>query len=86
MERTLVQSGQSQKAIPNSWQNGFEYQKQPFEETKAYRDRQSRVSAIVHMPTLKEETFRRDLSDMLQARLIFDEALATASPPVPSCA
>ena len=31
------------------------------------------------MPALKEETFGRDLSDMLQARLTFDEALAAAS-------
>jgi hypothetical protein len=31
------------------------------------------------MPTLKEETFGCDLRDMLQARLTFDEALATAS-------
>jgi hypothetical protein len=63
----------------NPYWGPIEYQGQPFEETRAYRDRQSRVSAIVHMPALKEETFGRDLSDMLQARLTFDEALATAS-------
>jgi hypothetical protein len=28
------------------------------------------------MPTLKKETYGRDLADMLQARLIFTEALA----------
>ena len=63
----------------NPYWGPIAYQGQPFEETKAYRERQSRVSAIVHLPALKEETFGRDLSDMLQARLTFDEALATAS-------
>jgi hypothetical protein len=33
----------------------------------------------VQIPTLKEETFGRDLSDMLQERLTFDEALAMDS-------
>ena len=52
------------------------HQGTPFEELKVYLDRRSRVAAIVHLPTLKEATFGRDLSDMLQARLTFDEALA----------
>jgi hypothetical protein len=63
----------------NPYWGPIEYQGLPFEETKAYLERRSRVSAIVHMPTLKEETFGRDLSDMLQARQTFDEALATPS-------
>jgi len=37
------------------------------------------VSAIVKIPTLKEDTYGRDLSDMLQDRLTFDEALAMDS-------
>jgi hypothetical protein len=73
----------SSEALFVVWLNPYwgpiEYQGQPFEETKAYQDRQSQISAIIHMPTLKEETFGRDLSDMLQARLTFDEALATTS-------
>ena len=52
------------------------HQGTPFEELKVYLDRRSRVAAIVHLPALKEATFGRDLSDMLQARLTFDEALA----------
>ena len=31
------------------------------------------------IPTLKEDTYGRDLSDMLQERLTFDEALAMDS-------
>ena len=63
----------------NPYWGPIEHQGLPFEETKTYIDHRSRVSAIVHMPALKEETFGRDLSDMLQARLTFDEALAAAS-------
>ena len=47
--------------------------------SRVRRMRRSRVAAIVHLPTLKVETFGRDLSDMLQARLTFDEALAAPS-------
>ena len=46
---------------------------------KAYTANKTQVSAIVQIPSLKEETFGRDLSDMLQERLTFDEALATDS-------
>ncbi len=37
------------------------------------------MTAIIPIPTLKEETYGRDLSDMLQERLTFDEAIAMAS-------
>ena len=37
------------------------------------------MSAIVTIPALKEDTYGRDLSDMLQERLTFDEALAMDS-------
>lgn len=63
----------------NPYWGPIEHRGLPFEETKAYLERRSRVAAIVHMPALKEETFGRDLSDMLQARLTFDEALAAPS-------
>ena len=46
---------------------------------KAYTANKDRVSAIVAIPKLKQETFGRDLSDMLQERLTFDEALSMAS-------
>ncbi len=63
----------------NPYWGPIEHEGTPFEKLKAYSERRSRVAAIVHMPVLKEETFGRDLSDMLQARLTFDEALAAAS-------
>lgn len=47
-----------------------------FEQIKAYKDNKDRISAIIRVPTLKEETFGRDLTEMLQERLTFDEALA----------
>lgn len=47
-----------------------------FEQMKAYLDHKGRVSALVAIPTLREDTFGRDFSDMLQARLTFDEAIA----------
>jgi hypothetical protein len=46
---------------------------------KAYTANKAQVSAIVQIPSLKEETFGRDLGDMLQERLTFDEALAMDS-------
>ncbi|MBC7675416.1 MAG: conjugal transfer protein TraL, partial [Rhodoferax sp.] len=50
-----------------------------FEQMKAYNNNKARVSAIIRIPTLKEETYGRDLADMLQKRLTFDEALAMES-------
>ena len=65
------------------WLNPFwgpiEYEGKGFEQLRAYTANKARVSAIVRIPALKEETYGRDLSDMLQARLTFDEALAMDS-------
>lgn len=62
------------------WLNPFwgaiEYEGKVFEKMKAYSEHKAKVSAIVKIPTLKEETYGRDFSDMLQQRLTFDEALA----------
>ncbi|MBL8373510.1 MAG: conjugal transfer protein TraL, partial [Candidatus Accumulibacter sp.] len=57
----------------------IEHEGKNFEQMKAYTANKARVSAIVTIPTLKEDTYGRDLSDMLQERLTFDEALATDS-------
>ena len=46
---------------------------------KAYTDNKARVSAIIQIPALKEETYGRDFSEMLQERLTFDEALADSA-------
>ncbi|SOD42762.1 nucleotide-binding protein [Nitrosovibrio sp. Nv4] len=65
------------------WLNPFwgliEHDGKSFEQLKAYRDNKERVSAIVQIPALKEQTYGRDLSDMLQKRMTFDEALAMES-------
>lgn len=50
-----------------------------FEQMKAYLEHKDRVSAIIRLPDLKKETFGRDLSDMLQTHLTFDEAMALSS-------
>ena len=66
-------------ALFTVWLNPYwgpvEHESDSFEKFKAYREHKNRVSAIVAIPKLKEETFGRDLSDMLQQRLTFDEAL-----------
>lgn len=65
------------------WLNPFwgqiEHEGKSFIELKAYKDNKARVSAIIQIPQLKEQTYGRDLSDMLQKRLTFDEALAMSS-------
>jgi hypothetical protein len=65
------------------WINPFwgpiEHEGHEFEKMKAYLAYKERVSAIARIPQLKGETYGRDLSDMLKARLTFDEALALSS-------
>ena len=65
------------------WLNPFwgliEHEGKGFEQMKAYTTNKSRVSAIIQIPSLKKETYGRDLSDMLQERLTFDQAIAQES-------
>jgi hypothetical protein len=63
----------------NQYWGPIEYEGKGFEQLKAYKDHKDRVSAIVTIPQLKEETYGRDIAEMLQARQTFDEALATES-------
>lgn len=63
----------------NPYWGPIEHEGKGFEQLKAYTANKARVSAIVTIPSLKMETYGRDLSDMLQARLTFDEALAMSS-------
>lgn len=63
----------------NPYWGPIEHEGKGFEQMKAYKDNKNRVSAIIQIPTLKEETYGRDFSEMLQARLTFDEALAMKS-------
>jgi hypothetical protein len=66
----------------NPYWGPIEHEGKGFEQMKAYTTLKSRVSAIVQIPALKEETYGRDFSEMLQARLTFDEALALDSLPI----
>lgn len=63
----------------NPYWGPIEHEGKPFELMKAYLAHKDRVSAIIRLPHLKEETFGRDLSDMLQHHLTFDEALASST-------
>ena len=53
-----------------------------FEEMKAYVDNKARVSAIIRIPQYKPETFGKDLSEILQSKFTFDEALKNSALPV----
>jgi hypothetical protein len=63
----------------NPYWGPIEHEGKGFEQLKAYRENKDRISAILQIPVLKEETYGRDLSAMLEGRLTFDEALATGS-------
>lgn len=63
----------------NPYWGPIEHEGKGFEQLKAYTTNKARVSAIVKIPTLKAETYGRDLSDMLQERITFDQALAMES-------
>ena len=63
----------------NPYWGPIERDGKPFEQMKAYTAHKDRVSAIIRLPDLKKETFGRDLSDMLQAHLTFEEAMALPS-------
>ena len=63
----------------NPYWGPVEHEGKGFTELKAYRDNKERVSAIVQIPLLKEQTYGRDLSDMLQNRLTFEEAIGKGS-------
>ncbi|ACB93645.1 AAA family ATPase (plasmid) [Xylella fastidiosa subsp. fastidiosa] len=63
----------------NPYWGPVEHDGKSFEQMKAYKDHKDRVSAIIQIPTLKKETYGIDLTEMLQERLTFDEAIASPS-------
>ena len=75
---TIVNSFSANEIVVwlNPYWGAIEHEGKSFEQMKVYTTNKSRVSAIVKIPDLKEETYGRDLSDMLQERLTFDEAIA----------
>lgn len=46
-----------------------------FEDLKVYLDHKDKISAIIRIPNLKQETFGADLKEMLKSRLTFAEAI-----------
>lgn len=60
----------------NPYWGPIEHEGKGFEQLKAYTANKGRVSAIIQIPALKEETYGRDFSEMLRNRRTFDEALA----------
>ena len=63
----------------NLYRGPIEREGKTFEQLKAYTANKARVAAIIQIPDLKKETYGQDLSDMLQDRLTFDDALALES-------
>ena len=61
------------------WLNPFwgaiEHEGKNFEQMNAYASNRERVSGIIRIPELKEETYGRDFSDMLRDKQTFKEAL-----------
>lgn len=65
------------------WLNPFlgpiEHQGKKFEQMKAYTNNKDRVTAIIDLPKLKEETYGRDFAEMQENRQTFAEALEDES-------
>ena len=63
------------------WLNPFwgpvNHEGKSFDQMKVYNDHKERIAAIINLPTLTQATFGRDLSDMLQERLTFQEAIVS---------
>lgn len=61
----------------NPYWGTIEHEGKSFEQMKVYKDNKDRISALIQIPDLKKETYGRDLTDMLQQKLTFKEALET---------
>jgi hypothetical protein len=68
------------------WVNPFwgpvEADGKTFEKMKVFADNRDRIEAVINVPALKAETYGHDLSELLQRRLTFAEALADAKTPI----
>lgn len=63
----------------NPYWGPIEIQGKRFEEMKAYTKNKERVTAIIELPKLKEETYGKDFSQMLESRRTFSEAISDES-------
>lgn len=59
----------------NPYWGKIEHEGKPFEQMKVYKDNKGRIAALINIPDLKEETFGRDLTEMLQQKITFNEAI-----------
>lgn len=59
----------------NPYWGTVEHEGKSFEQMKAYSANKDRVSAIIKVPELKQDTYGQDFSEMLQNRKTFNEAL-----------
>lgn len=59
----------------NEYWGKIETQSKSFEEMKVYKDYRSRISAIIKIPMMKGETYGKDISEMLQNKVTFTEAI-----------
>jgi hypothetical protein len=64
-----------------SW-GAIEHEGKRFHEMKACKDHIERITAILEISALKQETYGQDLAEMLQARRTFEESLSLASLPI----
>jgi len=62
----------------NSYWGPVQHQGKGFEQMKSYIDNKAKISAIIHIPALKQETFGHDVTEMLQERLTFSEAIGSS--------
>ena len=55
------------------------HDKKSFEQMKAYLANKHRVTAIIQIPVMQNDTYGKDFSDLLQARLTFKDAMEMES-------
>lgn len=63
----------------NPYWGKIEHEGKSFEQLKVYQEYKDRIAALITIPDLKEETFGKDLSDMLQQKITFNEAITSSS-------
>jgi hypothetical protein len=66
----------------NPYWGAIEYDGKRFSDMKACKDHRNQVATLIEIPALKRETYGHDLSEMLRARLTFEESLQLASLPI----
>jgi anion-transporting ArsA/GET3 family ATPase len=63
----------------NPYWGKIEAEGKTFEQMKVYLENKDRISALITIPELKEETFGHDLSEMLRQKVTFQEAISSSN-------